>query len=197
MPGRAWGRLLLILLAVVLPVACADSGAVGSSPDPASSDAAATSSATLDGDGEDGGEEPSTTAESGRSAREDASDRYRFTCYADDGQVTAEVGSLEAVWASTQYLRTEYCSVEYVGSPPLTLTDSEAAVADIAGRGSEAEDTELYLDVLSACTRLAAEDGPHSLSETPEPVLEATLVLCPEAPHAGLIESQLGREAAP
>jgi hypothetical protein len=125
----------------------------------------------------------------------DSEVRFRMSCYAaTDGRPLGSFSSLDAVWASSNYLRAEYCDAQYVGTEPFTLTGTEAAIADIAVSGLEnpGDPTEVYLEVLAACTRLGADAGPNSISGTPDPVLEATLSLCPEAPQANLIREQLG-----
>jgi hypothetical protein len=117
--------------------------------------------------------------------------RFRFGCVGSDGRVLGDFSRLEEVWASTDYLRTQYCTARFVGSQPFVLTPSEAQAARIAAGGVEDPSPAIYLKVLEVCTRLGAEDGPHSIPGTPAPILKASLEVCPEAPQAGLVESWL------
>ncbi|MGC5225460.1 hypothetical protein ACPW96_23085 [Micromonospora sp. DT81.3] len=61
----------------------------------------------------------------------------------------------------------------------------------VAAAGLPEEDpTDVYLRVLAACVRLSPE-GDRGLSGQPAVILQAALVLCPEAPRAGLMEMEL------
>ena len=49
----------------------------------------------------------------------------------------------------------------------------------------------LFLDIYAACTRIGSEVGPFGFASIPVPVLEATLLLCPEAPQANIIRDRI------
>ncbi len=117
--------------------------------------------------------------------------RFLITCFYPDGSEVATFTRLEEAWASTNYVRIDHCEAT-VGAPDgFELSDEEAAVAEVAAAGLPDDDsTELYLQTLAACVRIPP-DGDHGMSTYPDSVLEAALVLCPEAPHAGLIEEEL------
>jgi hypothetical protein len=117
-------------------------------------------------------------------------ERFRFECYTADGRLVSDSTRLEAVWASTEYVRTDHCLASYAGPPPFELTAEEEVVASVAADGGTPTPT-LYLDVLEACSRLGADSGDHSIDGTATSVLQASLLVCPKGPQAGLIQEQL------
>lgn len=187
---RFWAAL------TVLVVGLAGCGGAGNTPDGASPTAptASPSETTASPAPSTATPTPEPTTQSPRPTSDTG---FRFRCYASDGRLLGDWQRLEEVWASSNYLRTEYCEAIYAGPLPWELTLTEAAVAEIAAGGSDdaGEAGDLYLEVLSACTRLGADEGEHSIEGTPAPILEATLTLCPEAPQARLISRWLDDQA--
>ena len=120
--------------------------------------------------------------------------RFQSRCFFSDGQFLGEYSSLNETWASTNYMRIDHCITRYLGPLPFTLTEEEAAVAEIAASqlADPGSPEQLFLDIYSACTRIGSEDGPYGFSSIPVPVLEAALSLCPEAPQANIIRDRIG-----
>ncbi|HSP75108.1 MAG TPA: VCBS repeat-containing protein [Cryobacterium sp.] len=120
--------------------------------------------------------------------------RFQSRCYNADGRVLGDFSSLDETWASTNYLRIDHCVTRYGGPSPFTLTEDEAAIAEIASSQltDPGEPERLYLNIFAACTRIGSEDGPYGFSSIPVPVLEAALSLCPEAPQANMIRDRTG-----
>lgn len=145
-------------------------------------------------------EAPAGEAEEGESSGDSAplpdsadgvDSRFLITCFYPDGTEVATFTRLEEAWASTNYVRIDYCEASTGASDGFELTDEEAAVADVAAAGLPDEDpTELYLQTLAACVRIPPEGG-HGVGTYPDSILESALVLCPEAPHAGIIQQEL------
>lgn len=122
--------------------------------------------------------------------------RFLVTCFYPDGGEVGVFTRLDDAWASTNYVRIDYCDAEVADAAGFELTPEEAAVAEVAAAGLPAEDpTALYLRTLAACVRIPPE-GDRGLETYPVSILEAALVLCPEAPHAGLMEDRLAAESA-
>lgn len=122
-------------------------------------------------------------------------DRFNLSCYFPDGSSAGEFSSLAETWASTNFVRFDYCVATYLGPEPFTLSADEASIASIAAAGLPDEpETELYLRTLATCARVAPGDGPHGVASYPEPILEAAIHLCPKAPQAGIIERYLNGE---
>lgn len=117
--------------------------------------------------------------------------RFLITCFYPDGSEVRVFTDLDEAWASTNYVRIDYCDAAVAEPDQFVLTDEETAVADVAAAGLPGADpTDLYLRALAACVRIPP-GGDHGLATYPVPILEAALTLCPEAPHAGLMEKQL------
>lgn len=117
--------------------------------------------------------------------------RFLVTCFYPDGREVATFTRLEEAWASTNYVRIDRCEAAVAASDGFELTDSETAVAQVAAAGLPDEDlTELFLRTLAACVR-TPPDGDYGVGTYPDPILEAALVLCPEAPHAVIMREEL------
>jgi hypothetical protein len=109
-----------------------------------------------------------------------------ISCYYPDGTEVGTFSRLEEAWASTNYVRIDTC--EATAPAGFELSEGEQAVADVAVADlPDSDPTEAYLQTLAACVRLS----PDGLAATPTSVLDATTLLCPEAPHAGLIQNEL------
>ncbi|MDQ0576857.1 hypothetical protein [Agromyces albus] len=118
--------------------------------------------------------------------------RVLIECFYPDGSEVATFTRLEEAWASTNYVRIDHCEARAAEPDEFELSDEEAEVASVAEADLPGEDaTELFLLTLAACVRLTPE-GDRGMASRPTSILEAALVLCPEAPHAGLIETELG-----
>jgi hypothetical protein len=114
-----------------------------------------------------------------------------LTCFYADGSQAGTFTRLEEAWASTNYVRIDWCEGQASGSRELELTEVQAEAARAAQAGLPDEDlVTLYLRTLAACVRIAP-DGEHGMATQPTSILEATLLLCPEAPHSGLIQAEL------
>lgn len=160
------GSAAIALLAVVL-VGCAPAGSGGS---PTSSPGTA----------------PAESAEPSQSTPPSVGSSIRITCSYPDGTEVGTFSRLEEAWASTNYVRIDSCEASASGDGE--LSDEEQAVADIAAVDLPGVDpTDAYLEAVAACVRLNADD----LAGAPSSVLEATTLLCPEAPQAGLIQDEL------
>jgi hypothetical protein len=134
---------------------------------------------------------PSTSPSSPSDSPDGADSRFLITCFYPDGTEVATFTRLEEAWASTNYVRIDHCEASVGASDGFELTEEEAAAADVAADGLPDEDpTELYLQTLAACVRIPP-DGDHGVGTYPDPILEAALGLCPEAPHAGIIQQEL------
>ena len=133
-------------------------------------------------------------ADSGSKSTAGTLARFQSRCFYPDGRVLGDFSSLEETWGSTNYLRIDHCVTRYGGPPPFTLTENEAAIAEIASSQltDPGEPEQIFLNVFAACTRIGSEDGPYGFSSIPVPVLEAALSLCPEAPQANIIRDRIG-----
>lgn len=121
--------------------------------------------------------------------------RFLVTCFYPDDREVATFTRLEEAWASTNYVRIDRCEAAVAASDDFELTESETAVAQVAAAGLPDEDlTELYLRALAACVRIPS-DGDNGVGTYPDPILEAALTLCPEAPHAVLMREELAAES--
>jgi hypothetical protein len=117
--------------------------------------------------------------------------RYLITCYYPDGSEVSTFTRLDEAWASPNYVRIDYCDAAPAQPDGFELTEQEAAVAEVASAGiPDADPTDLFLQALAACVRTPA-DGEHAVSTYPHPILEAALVLCPDAPHAELMRQEV------
>lgn len=194
MARRLWSLLGIVVLLGVGGCSGAggsDDGATGVPSDGLPSASDIVSPGDGDGPTDDGSDDGSTSVGTPGATDEDGV-RFRLRCFAEDGRQLGDFDSLAVTWASSNYLKIEYCDARYVGPEPLALTLEEAAVAEIAALGVDGEPGDLFLQTYAACTRLGADDGEHSISGTPVSILEATLTLCPQAPQSGLIEKWLG-----
>lgn len=121
--------------------------------------------------------------------------RFLVTCFYPDDREIATFTRLEEAWASTNYVRIDRCEAAVAASDDFELTESETAVAQVAAAGLPDEDlTELYLRTLAACVRIPP-DGDNGVGTYSDPILEAALMLCPEAPHAVLMREELAAES--
>ncbi len=117
--------------------------------------------------------------------------RFLIECVGPEGTVIGPFTGLEEAWASTNYVRIDHCVASSGTDQPVELTAEEESIAGTAAADLPDEDpVDLYLSVLATCVRVAptSEEG---LSTLPTSLLQATLELCPEAPHAGLVEDEL------
>ncbi|MFD4422209.1 hypothetical protein ACFWN7_12010 [Agromyces sp. NPDC058484] len=118
--------------------------------------------------------------------------RFLIECFYPDGSAVGTFTRLEEAWASTNYVRIDHCEARVAASGTLELSDEEQAVAAVAEAGLPGEDpTELFLRTLAACVRVVPE-GTQGIATYPTSILQAALELCPEAPHAGLMQDELG-----
>jgi hypothetical protein len=175
------GSAAIALLAVVL-VGCAPSSpGESSTPSPSAS---ATSSTEPSDDATSPDGEVAPSADEAPPPADDSS--VRITCFYPDGTEVGAFSRLEEAWASTNYVRIDAC--EATAPDGYELSEEEQAVADVAVADLAGTDpTEAYLETLAACVRLNAD----ALAGAPTSVLEATTLLCPEAPQAGLIQNEL------
>ena len=179
-----------VLMALAL-AGCTSGGAATPSPlaSPSTSPSSSSSAEAPAGDGEE-------SESSGDSALlpdspDGVDSRFLITCFYPDGTEVATFTRLEEAWASTNYVRIDHCEASIGASDGFELSEEEAAVADVAAAGLPDEDpTELYLQTLAACVRIAPE-GDRGVGTYPDSILEAALELCPEAPHAGIIQQEL------
>ena len=120
----------------------------------------------------------------------DQGPRFSIECVYPDGSAVGTFSRLEEAWASTNYLRIDHCDA-HATSDDVELTSEEAAIAEVAAKDLPDEaPLDLYLRTLAACVRIAP-DAAAGIDTYPTSLLEAALQLCPEAPHAGLIETEL------
>jgi hypothetical protein len=140
------------------------------------------------GDGASPTPMPSPTPSAEPSAPDEGQPRFLITCFYPDGTEVATFTSLEEAWASTNYVRIDTCEAAVAGTTDVELTAEEQGVADVAAADLPGEDpTVLYAETLAACVRL----NPAELTATPTSILEATGMLCPEAPQAGVIAAEV------
>ncbi|MCU1634825.1 MAG: hypothetical protein JWQ68_64 [Cryobacterium sp.] len=144
--------------------------------------ASAPSGSVTDGDAEG----PGSSGDPSRAAE------LLIECFYPDGASLGTFASLMETWASTNYLKIEYCEAHYADGPPVALTDKEKAATDAAAAGipDAGDPADLLLRVVAACTRIGSEDGAGGFSSTPVSILQGALVLCPEAPQAGIIRDK-------
>ena len=108
-----------------------------------------------------------------------------------EGIVIGPFTGLEEAWASTNYVRIDHCVASSGTDQPVELTAEEESIAGTAAEDLPDDDpVDLYLWTLATCVRVtpASVDG---LSTLPTSLLRAAMELCPEAPHAGLMEDEL------
>ncbi|MFE6254264.1 hypothetical protein [Agromyces sp. NPDC057865] len=175
------GSAAIALLAVVLVGCAASSPERSSTPSPSAS--ATESTEPADGATPPGGDESPPADEAPPPAGDGS---VLITCFYPDGSEVGTFSRLEEAWASTNYVRIDSC--EATASGGFELSEGEQAVADVAVADlPDSDPTEAYLETLAACVRLS----PDGLAAAPTSVLDATTLLCPEAPHAGLIQNEL------
>jgi hypothetical protein len=116
--------------------------------------------------------------------------RFVIDCVYPDGSAVGTFSRLEEAWASTNYVRIDHCDA-HATSDDVELTAEEAAIAEVAAKDLPGEASlDLYLHTLAACVRIAPDAAP-GIDTSPTSLLQAALQLCPEAPHAGLIATEL------
>jgi hypothetical protein len=131
---------------------------------------------------------PSATASASPSSDEP---RFLIECAGVDGTSIGPFTRLEEAWASTNYVRIDHCEASSATGAPPDLTADEQRIADTAAADLPEEDpVDLYLQVLATCVRVSPTSA-EGLATLPTSILRATLQLCPEAPHAGLVEDEL------
>ena len=121
----------------------------------------------------------------------DEGPRFLIECVDLEGGAVGPFTRLEEAWASTNYVRIDHCTASSATDRPVVLTPEEedvarTAAADLPDEGFE----ELYLRTLATCVRVAPTSV-ENLSTLPTSLLRATLELCPDAPHAGLVDDEL------
>jgi hypothetical protein len=143
------------------------------------------------GPADDGSTSTAAPAPSDDAEGEGEGEGYVLSCVTEDGPLPVQYSRLEEVWSSSNYLRMLFCEATPRGSGPYEMTAEQLEVARVAV-GSDREPTgEDYLAVVAACTRLGEPDGPRSIEGAPASVLEAALLVCPEAPQADLMRARL------
>lgn len=138
------------------------------------------------------GPDPASTSPP-RSDHGDDEPRFLIQCFTAEGEDLSTFTRLEEAWASTNYPRIDNCEASVASTDGFRLSRAEEDVAKVAQAGlPDMELTGLFLLTLAACVRIAPE-GAYGMANQPTSILEAAVVLCPEAPHAGLIDDELGR----
>jgi hypothetical protein len=133
---------------------------------------------------------PSPSPSASTSASADGP-RYVIECVDPDGGEVGAFTRLEEAWASTNYLRIDHCAAMSATGSALELTAEEEAIARTAAADLPDEDpADLFLMTLATCVRVTATSA-EPLAALPTSLLQAALELCPEAPHAGLMEDEL------
>jgi hypothetical protein len=171
---RPLGASALILITILALGGCGTGGPTGETSSPATA-------------------RPSLTTE--EPTRTQTPVRFLIKCYSNTGDLLGTFTRLDQTWASTNYMQIGHCVAVAVAQGPLKLTAEEATIANTAASqvdnpGTEAE---VYLKIVAVCTRVGSEDGPYGFSSIPVPVLQAALLLCPEAPQANIIRERVGR----
>jgi hypothetical protein len=133
---------------------------------------------------------PSATATASASASADGP-RYVIECVDPEGGEIGAFTRLEEAWASTNYLRIDGCVATSATGSALELTAEEEAIARTAAADlPDEEPADLFLMTLATCVRVTATSA-EPLTALPTSLLQAALELCPDAPHAGLMEDEL------
>lgn len=112
--------------------------------------------------------------------------RFSFVCTTVDGRVMQPLTSLEEVWAAPGYTEISSCAVAPLVTDPVLTADERTAVAHVAD--DVPGEVEALQMLLENCTRLAPGHGAEALSTR---ILEAALLICPDAPHANLMRDEL------
>lgn len=124
--------------------------------------------------------------------------RYEFTCggsWQPSGS-SASYRSLKEVWASKYYSNADSCSFKIDGvyaSEHPTLLPSEQAIVDIVaanGGGSSDVPSSEFDTVMDLCVKLDRDYADKIVARMDWRKAEATaaLALCPEAPHAAILQ---------
>jgi len=169
--GRPLGALALILVTILALGGCGTGGPTGKTSSPATP-------------------QPSTT----EPAPAQAPVRFHIKCYSNTGDLIDTFTRLDQTWASTNYMQIGHCVAVAVAPGPLKLTAHETAITKAAASqvDNPGPEAEVYLKIVAVCTRVGSEDGPYGFSSIPVPVLQAALLLCPEAPQADIIRERIG-----
>lgn len=119
---------------------------------------------------------------------------YRLECFFPDGTSAGSFSSLNETWASTNFVRMDYCTASFHNAPPSSITHDDVspevyeAISTAASElPSERTMAQVFLDIYAACARVSPGDGPHGVASHQIPVLRATLKVCPKAPGAGIV----------
>jgi hypothetical protein len=126
--------------------------------------------------------------------------RYTITCGYDYSTPTFK--SYKDVWSSSEYASSDKCSVQidgqyvYSSEHKIPLLPSEQAIVNVvASKGGEVGNpAEVFTDVMALCATVPKQfpDTIVGLSGTAEkPVIQGALALCPDAPHAALLQQAL------
>lgn len=117
--------------------------------------------------------------------------RFIIECVGPGGRAVGPFTSLEDAWASPDYVRIDSCTASAAAGESLELSPEEQVIAEIAAVDLAAESLEeLYATTLATCVRVTPTSS-VPLKSLPTSLLEAANALCPQAPHAGLIEAEL------
>jgi hypothetical protein len=117
--------------------------------------------------------------------------RFLIECVDQNGAVIGTFTRLEEAWASTNYVRIDHCTASGAAGQAIELTPEEESVARTAAADLPDEGpANLFLLTLATCVRVAPTSQ-QGLSTLPTSLLHASLELCPDAPHAGLMEDEL------
>ena len=111
--------------------------------------------------------------------------RFIIDCHGLDGSEIGPFTRLEEAWAAPGYLRIDRCDA-YPTSTTVELTEPERAAARQSG-ASPADETEMFATVLAVCVRVSSS----LMEQLDEHLLRAAVDFCPEAPHTGLMISEL------
>lgn len=186
----AFARLTLAAALTMNLVGCVPAPNPGDSPS-----ATASPSPTPDGS-QSATDSPPTASDDSASTTESSpptadGPRFLIECVGPEGTAIGPFTGLEEAWASTNYVRIDHCVASSGTGEPIELTAEEDSIASTAAADLPDDDpADLYLWTLATCVRVAptSEEG---LATLPTSLLRATLELCPEAPHAGLVEAEL------
>ncbi|GAA1819182.1 hypothetical protein [Agromyces neolithicus] len=117
--------------------------------------------------------------------------RFLIDCVDDGLGEVVTFARLEEAWASTDYLRLHACTAYPATGEPIELTPPEELVAETAAADLPGEDlVSLFALALATCVRVTPDSEP-GIADVPTSILRAALELCPEAPHAGLLDAEL------
>ncbi|HEX9229519.1 MAG TPA: PASTA domain-containing protein [Arthrobacter sp.] len=126
--------------------------------------------------------------------------RYQYLCGSNPYGTTGTVKfkSFKEVWTSPHYAAADKCIVKVDGksaSDDYTLIPSEQATVDlVAANGGDVSVPSYALDtVLNLCTKLDPDyaDLVHARPDWRKASAKAALALCPDAPHAAILQEVL------